>query len=122
MQTETMIAVRDVEASSRWYQWLLGCTSDHGGSEFDRLVDGQTVVLLLHHWGAPEHPSMRWSAAGRAGNGLVLYFRVADLDAVYQRAVAGEADVEGPPAFNEQSHQREFSLRDPDGYYLTVCQ
>jgi catechol 2,3-dioxygenase-like lactoylglutathione lyase family enzyme len=39
-----MIAVRDVEASSRWYQELLGLHSDHGGPEYERLLaDGDEV-------------------------------------------------------------------------------
>ena len=33
-----MIAVRDVEASSRWYQQLLGLRSDHGGPNYERLL------------------------------------------------------------------------------------
>jgi predicted enzyme related to lactoylglutathione lyase len=31
-QAQTLVAVRDVEASSQWYQHLLGLRSDHGGS------------------------------------------------------------------------------------------
>ena len=41
-QSQTMIAVRDVEASSRWYQQLLGLRSDHGGPEYERLLAGGT--------------------------------------------------------------------------------
>jgi predicted enzyme related to lactoylglutathione lyase len=121
MKTEAMIAVRDVEASSAWYQQLLGVQSDHGGTEFDRLVDGPEVVLLLHHWGAPEHPSMLSASDGPIGQGLVLYFRASDLDAVHRRAKDLQAQIMSAPAFNPQSRQREFTLRDPDGYVLTIC-
>ena len=38
-QPQTMIAVRDVEVSSRWYSQLLGFRSDHGGPEY-RAVRG----------------------------------------------------------------------------------
>ena len=31
MRPQPLIACRDVEASSRWYQRLLGCKSAHGG-------------------------------------------------------------------------------------------
>ena len=41
-QSQTMIAVRDVEASSRWYQQLLGLRSDHGGPEYERLLAGSS--------------------------------------------------------------------------------
>ena len=47
-QSQTMIAVRDVEASSRWYQQLLGLRSDHGGPEYERLLADGTLVLQLH--------------------------------------------------------------------------
>ena len=116
-----MIAVGDVEAASAWYQKLLGCVSDHGGSEFDRLVDGDKVVLLLHHWGAPEHASMHSPADGLVGNGLVLYFRVDDLDAAYARAMQLNATIVQEPHFNDLAHQHEFELKDPDGYHITIC-
>jgi hypothetical protein len=32
MRPQPLIAVTDVEASSRWYQRLLGCQSAHGGT------------------------------------------------------------------------------------------
>ena len=38
MRPKPLIAVTDVEASSRWYQRLLGCQSAHGGTEYERLV------------------------------------------------------------------------------------
>ena len=52
MRIETMIAVRDVEASSRWYQELLGVRSDHGGKEFERLVGPDGVVRVFFVQGA----------------------------------------------------------------------
>lgn len=36
MQPQPLIAVRDVPASSRWYQQLLGCTSGHGDAAVAR--------------------------------------------------------------------------------------
>ncbi len=38
-QPQTLLAVADVEASSRWYQQLLGFRSDHGGPEYERLLN-----------------------------------------------------------------------------------
>jgi hypothetical protein len=35
MRPQPLIAVTDVEASSRWYQRLLGCEGDHGGTEYE---------------------------------------------------------------------------------------
>ena len=48
-RSQTMIAVSDVEASSRWYQQLLGLRSDHGGPHYERLLAGGELVLQLHH-------------------------------------------------------------------------
>ena len=38
MRPQPLICVRDVEASSSWYQRLLGCESAHGGPNYERLV------------------------------------------------------------------------------------
>jgi len=35
MKLAPLICVHDVEASSRWYQRLLGCESGHGGVEYE---------------------------------------------------------------------------------------
>ena len=45
MRLQPLISVSDVEASSRWYQRLLGCRSAHGGTEYKRLVDAGKLVL-----------------------------------------------------------------------------
>lgn len=50
MQLHPLICVRDVEASSLWYQQLLGCESGHGGSEYERLNHAGRLVLQLHQW------------------------------------------------------------------------
>ena len=52
MKPQPLIAVKDVPASSRWYQKLLGCISGHGGDEYEQLIDPATgeMILQLHHW------------------------------------------------------------------------
>ena len=45
MRPQPLIAVSDVEASSRWYQRLLGCQSAHGGPNYERLVSNGTLVM-----------------------------------------------------------------------------
>ena len=122
IRTEAMIAVKDVERASAWYQSLLGIRSNHGGPCFDQLIDAQgKVVLLLHYWGDEHHPSMLRSDAGPISHGLVLYFRVDRLQPCIDRARAAGAAIVQPPFFNEQSHQHELQLRDPDGYFLVIC-
>jgi hypothetical protein len=54
------------------------------------------------------------------GNGLLLFFRVDDFDMVLKRACALVTRFEGEPHVNPNTRTREFSLRDPDGYYVTI--
>jgi len=61
MRPQPLICVRDVEASSRWYQQLLCCRSDHGGPNYERLVHSGKLVLQLHRWEEEHHH-------GRIGN------------------------------------------------------
>ena len=54
------------------------------------------------------------------GNGLLLFFRVDDYDMGLKRARALVARFEEEPHVNPNTQTREFSLRDPDGYYVTI--
>ena len=86
MRCTPMIVVRDVEASSAWYQELLGLTSAHGGSEFEMLMSGHELLLCLHHLDFSEHPALSDPTQGGAGRGTLLYFSVDDLGPVFERA------------------------------------
>ncbi|MDP2578034.1 MAG: VOC family protein [Gemmatimonadota bacterium] len=121
MNSDVMIFVRDVEKSSAWYQNLFGASSAHGGSEFDLIVDGDRLLVMLHHRDADEHPAVSDPTEGTLGSGVLIYITVDDVDAVHRRAVDMEANVLDEPHINERARQIEFSLRDPDGYALTVC-
>ena len=54
------------------------------------------------------------------GNGLQLFFRVDDFDLALQRARSLVARLEEEPHVNPNTRTKEFSLRDPDGYYVTI--
>jgi hypothetical protein len=54
------------------------------------------------------------------GNGLLLFFLVDDFDPALQRARALVTRFEEEPHVNPSTHAKEFSLRDPDGYYVTL--
>jgi hypothetical protein len=56
----------------------------------------------------------------RPGNGLLLFFRVDDFDRVLKSARALVTRLEEEPHVNPNTQTREFSLRDPDGYYVTI--
>jgi predicted enzyme related to lactoylglutathione lyase len=56
----------------------------------------------------------------QSGNGLLLFFRVDDLDMALPRARTLVARLEEEPRMNPSTGTMEFSLRDPDGYYVTI--
>jgi catechol 2,3-dioxygenase-like lactoylglutathione lyase family enzyme len=108
-QMQTLVAVRDVEASSRWYQHLLGLRGDHGGSTHD------------HHHGMIGQPE------SELGNGVLLWFgETADFDRVIARAVDLGATVVLPELRNPSDREgndpshREIWLKDPDGCTIVV--
>lgn len=120
MHTEIIVAVSDVRKSADWYEQLLGCHSSHGGTTFEILRNEQEqVILCLHHWGDHGHPTLSDPGVA-AGNGIIIYFKVEDLDAIWCNAQSLGAVVEETPHLNPNSGLEEFSLRDPDGYYISI--
>ena len=91
---DPIIAVKDVEASSKWYQSVFGCRSMHGGKEFDILVsENDEILICLHKWGEHDHPTMM-NPSIKPGNGLILYFRSANLEKVRENAGKLQAKIE----------------------------
>ena len=118
----TIIGVKDVAASFKWYQSLFGQPAtapahDHFGQLLD--TDG-TVLLCLHQWGEHEHPSLTSPDTAAPGNGLLLFFRVDDYDMALKRARAMVDRFEEEPHRNPSTTTMGFTLRDPDGYYVTI--
>jgi len=121
-RTWTIIGVSDVPGSFKWYQSLFGQPETAPGHDYFgqiRDTDG-TVLLCLHHWGAHDHPSLMSPDAGISGNGLLLFFRIDDYEMALKRARALVDRFEEEPHVNPNTQTWEFSLRDPDGYYVTI--
>src|SRR5688500_14577999 len=94
MRPQPLIAVTDVETSSRWYQQLLGCSSDHGGKDYERLVFGGQLVLQLHSFEVKHDHGPIGDAGDRPyGNGVLLWFEVDDFEEAAARAVALGAEI-----------------------------
>jgi catechol 2,3-dioxygenase-like lactoylglutathione lyase family enzyme len=124
MRAQPLIACRDVEASSRWYQRLLGCKSAHGGPEYERLVDprrqrtehgGEGLILQLHSWEV-EHDH------GAVGDPV----EVDDFDAAAARATDLGAEVvlpvhRNPPEGPGGPAHRELWIKDLDGYTVVLA-
>lgn len=118
---QPLIVVADVAASSRWYQQLLGCTSAHGGHDYDRLTSGGRLILQLHHQEVEDHHGRIGDPAHPYGNGLLLWFELDEFDAAIARATAMGAEVVTAPHVNPNPGHRECWLRDPDGYTVVVA-
>jgi catechol 2,3-dioxygenase-like lactoylglutathione lyase family enzyme len=118
----TIIGVSDVPHSFNWYQSLFGLPETSPAHDyFGQILDTDgTVLLCLHQWGEHDHPSLLSPEAAPPGNGLLLFFRVDDFDAALARARTLVSRFEEEPHLNPSTQTMEFSLRDPDGYYVTI--
>jgi catechol 2,3-dioxygenase-like lactoylglutathione lyase family enzyme len=125
MHPQPLICVRDVEASSRWYQRLLGCQSGHGGAHYERLNSHGGLVLQLHRWDVDHDHGPIGDPGLTPGNGVLLWFEVGDFDAAVVRAAELHAEVVLPRHRNPSDgdggpNHWEIWLRDPDGYTVVL--
>lgn len=122
IKTDPIIAVKDVEVSSNWYQTVFDCRRTHGGNEFAVLEnENKEVLICLHKWGKHDHPTMK-NPNIPPGNGLILYFRTENMKVIRQNVEKLGVPVEEDIHLNPNSTKMEFSLRDPDGYFITISE
>lgn len=127
MRPQPLICVGDVEAASRWYQKLLGCRSDHGGSHYERLVSGERLILQLHNWDVEDHHGQIGDRNFRPyGNGVLLWFEVDDFEEAVARATELKAEVvlprhRNPPDGDGGPNHWELWIRDPEGYTVVLA-
>lgn len=126
MLPQPLIAVRDVKASSRWYQRLLKCKSgipgpkDHPHRDvYERLVREGRMLLQLHAWGEDDHPNLSDPGDGPPGHGVVLWFETDEFDQAVRRARRMKAEIIEEPHFN--IIHMECWIRDPDGYVIVLA-
>jgi catechol 2,3-dioxygenase-like lactoylglutathione lyase family enzyme len=127
MHPQPLICVRDVEASSRWYQRLLGCRSAHGGGAYEQLVVDDLLILQLHSFEVDHHHGPIGDPADKPyGNGVLLWFEIDDFDSAVARAAELRAEVvmprhRNPPDGDGGPNHWEIWLRDPDGYTVVLA-
>lgn len=125
MRAQPLIAVQDVEASSRWYQRLLGAESGHGGPDYERLLVDGRLVLQLHHREVEHDHGQIGDPTQVYGNGVLLWFETDAFDAAVARATELGAEVVRPVHRNPLDgdggpNHREIWLRDPDGFVVVI--
>lgn len=122
VKLDPILAVKDVLSSARWYEELFGLKNKHGGSNFAVLQDesGETVICL-HEWGSHNHPSMT-DPTILPGNGLILYFKTTDFESVRGKAEEMKVQIIQDTHRNTNSNRLEFSIKDLDGYYISITE
>jgi len=120
LKAQPLIAVRDVERSSQWYQRLLDCQSGHGGPEYEQIVRNGEIVLQLHAWDAHGHPNLCDADAAPHGFGVLLWFQMSGFDEAVAQARVLNAEILEEPHVNPRANHRECWIRDPDGYVVVL--
>ena len=124
VESQPLIAVRDVRASSRWYAELLAADAlpEHPHRDvYERISSSGRLLLQLHAWDEENHPNLVDADAARVGHGVLLWFQLADFDAAVARARKLRAEVVEEPHVNPAPQNREMWLRDPDGYVVVIA-
>lgn len=116
-----MVVVRDVPASSRFYQRVLDAESGHGGDEYEQIVSNGEILVQLHAADVEDHHGRLADPVQPFGNGVLLWFEVADFEATVERVRATGAPVVRDEHTNPNARQREIWVRDPDGYLVVLA-
>ncbi len=130
MRPQPLICVTDVEASSRWYQNLLGVRGARMvAATYEQLVKDGSLILQLHSFETEHQHGLIGNRADRPyGNGVILWFEVDDFDAIIQRATEMKVDMilprhRNPPETEGDGGPNHWEcwMRDPDGYTVVVA-
>ena len=115
VNSRCVLAVRDLEASTRYYKEALGFSEEPIDADGWRFLvrDGFRVML-------GECPNER-PASELGDHSYFAYWTVEDVDGFYREIVARGALVTSEPT-NKPWGLREFGLRTPDGHRMTCGQ
>lgn len=118
---QPLIVSRDVPRSSRFYAQLLSAESGHGGGEYEQVVADGEILLQIHRIDVLDHHGPLADESVPLGNGVLVWFEIADFDDAVERAHELGATVEKDVHTNPKALQQEIWLRDPDGYLVVVA-
>lgn len=118
---QLMLVVDDVERSSRFYCDVVGLESGHGGDEYEQLLHDGELVMQLHDSDEDHHHDRMVDPDQPRGNGVRVWFEVADLGAAAERVRASGAPIVHDVHTNPNAKQQEIWFRDPDGYEVVLA-
>lgn len=123
MKPQPLIAVKDIQTSTGWYESVLGFSFTHRHSEhgYEQLMSEGEMVLQLHHWDAHGHSHMGNPKSKPYGNGVLLWFQTDEFDDVVEKVKAANASILDGPKINTNANHREIWLKDPDGYVVVIA-
>lgn len=109
-QQVTFIYTRDLAASARFYQGVLGLplVLDQGGCQIYR-VGRDAFVGICTRAGVAVQPE-----------NVILTLVSADVDGWHAYLVEQGVAVEKPPTYNPTYHIYHLFVRDPDGYLVEI--
>lgn len=115
--THLRLVVDDFSSCYRFYRQILGLQPGPGSSAgpYAEFESGGSVLALWDR-GAAEAEAVRDSGAG----GVVLVFRVWDVDATCERLVELGVRFDGPPEDRREWGLRVARLRDPAGNLVEI--
>ncbi|MBX2865187.1 MAG: VOC family protein [Leptolyngbyaceae cyanobacterium MAG.088] len=125
-RAQTLLAVKDVLKSSKWYANLLQLEmlsrtkAETHGNTYNRLLSNGEVVLQLHSWDDEEHPNLIDARRCVVGHGVLVWFEIDDFEQAIARAKKLKADVVVAAHINPGPNHWELWLRDPDGYHVVL--
>ena len=106
------LQVRDLERSTRFYVEQLGLIPAKHRPPGAMIFDTAPIPFALRE------PLVDLDATDRLGWGVALWIACDDAEALHEALVLAGVPIVAPPA--DGPFGRFFSLRDPDGYTLTV--
>ena len=115
------LVVSDVARSRRFYCDVVGLESGHGGDEYEQLLHDGELVMQLHDESDDDHHGPLAESGVTRGNGVLVWFEVADFDAAVARAREVGAPVVREVGLNPNARQHELWIRDPDGYVVVLA-
>ncbi len=108
------LQVRDLAASAAFYEDALGlCRLPATNPEAVLFSDGNVTFAVR-----TPLPGVDLDAHDRLGAGIALWFTTQDAGAVHDRLLAAGTEIVQAPFTGPFGIQ--FTLRDPDGYLITV--